>query len=136
MALTIEDRTAISELISMHGHLCDEGELERLDELFTDDVVYDLTDFGLEPLVGVEAICAAALALGEANPVGHHVTNIVLTEGDEGQVRARSKGIGINADGTSGSVTYEDTLVSTGQGWRISHRKVVARRVPLSGRSK
>ena len=35
MALNIEDRTVISELIAMHGHLCDEGELDRLDELFT-----------------------------------------------------------------------------------------------------
>ncbi|MEV8020374.1 hypothetical protein AB0O76_29350 [Streptomyces sp. NPDC086554] len=68
--------------------------------------------------------------------MGHHVTNIVLSEGEGGRVLARSKGIGVNADGTSGSVTYEDTLVPTDQGWRISHRKVVARRVPLSGRSK
>ncbi|MFJ9710855.1 nuclear transport factor 2 family protein [Streptomyces sp. NPDC101234] len=136
MALSIEDRTVISELIAMHGHLCDEGELDRLDELFTDDVVYDVTDFGQEPLTGVEAIRAAAVSLGDANPVGHHVTNIVLTEGDDGQVHARSKGIGINTDGTSGSVTYEDTFVFTGQGWRISYRKVVARRVPLGGRRK
>ncbi|WP_322974036.1 nuclear transport factor 2 family protein [Actinacidiphila oryziradicis] len=136
MALNIEDRTVISELISMHGHLCDEGELDRLDELFTDDVVYDVTDFGQEPLTGVEAIRAAAITLGDANPVGHHVTNIVVTEGDDGQVHARSKGIGINMDGTSGSVTYEDTFVLTGQGWRISYRKIVARRVPLGGRTK
>ena len=136
MALNIEDRTVISELISMHGHLCDEGELDRLDELFTEDVVYDVTDFGQEPLTGVEAIRTAAITLGERNPVGHHVTNIVLTEGDDGQVHARSKGIGINMDGTSGSVTYEDTFVLTGQGWRISYRKVVARRVPLGGRTK
>ena len=136
MALNIEDRTVISELISMHGHLFDEGELDRLNELFTDDVVYDVTDFGQEPLTGVEAIRAAAITLGEGNPVGHHVTNIVLTEGDGGQVHARSKGIGINMDGTSGSVTYEDTFVLTGLGWRISYRKVVARRVPLGGRTK
>lgn len=136
MALNIEDRTAITELISMHGHLCDEGELDRLDELFTDDVVYDITDFGQEPLTGVDAIRTAALALGNANPVGHHVTNIVLTEAGEGRVHARSKGIAINADGTSGSVTYQDTLVLTRQGWRISYRKVVARRQPLGGRTK
>jgi 3-phenylpropionate/cinnamic acid dioxygenase small subunit len=136
MALSIEDRTVISELIAMHGHLCDEGELDRLDELFTDDVVYDVSDFGQEPLTGVEAIRAAAVALGEANPVGHHVTNIVLTEGDDGEVHGRSKGIGIRMDGTSGSVTYEDTFVRTGEGWRISYRKVVARRVPLGGRTK
>jgi hypothetical protein len=135
MALNVEDRLVISELIAMHGHLCDSGELERLDELFTGDVIYDVTDFGLEPLKGVQAIRAAALALGDANPVGHHVTNVIIAEGSDGQVQARSKGIGINADGTSGSVTYEDVLVLTEQGWRISYRKVVARRVPLGGRT-
>jgi hypothetical protein len=135
MALNVEDRLLIAELISMHGHLCDAGELDRLDELFTSDVVYDVTDFGLEPLEGVQAIRVAAVTLGDANPVGHHVTNIVIAEGDEGRVQARSKGIGVNADGTSGSLTYEDILVLTEQGWRISYRKVVARRVPLSGRT-
>jgi hypothetical protein len=134
MPLGPEDRTAITELLSMHGHLFDAGELDRLDELFTADVVYDISDLGQEPLVGIAAIRDASLALGPANPVGHHITNIVLTELDEGRVRALSKGIGINADGTSGSVTYEDTVVPGDGGWRISRRRVLARRVPLGGK--
>ena len=134
MALAPEDRTAITELLAMHGHLFDGGELDRLDELFTADVVYDITDLGHEPLEGLAAIRGASLALGEANPVAHHVTNIVLTERADDRVHALSKGIGINADGTSGSVTYEDTIVRGHQGWRISYRKVLARRVPLGGK--
>ncbi|MFF1292342.1 MULTISPECIES: hypothetical protein [unclassified Streptomyces] len=39
-------------------------------------------------------------------------------------------------DGSCGSVTYEDTVVRTGTGWRVSHRKVSPRRVPLSGTSR
>jgi len=134
MALTGEDRTAISELISLHGHLCDSGELDRLDEVFTADVIYDLTDFGQQSLNGLGACVAAARALGELNPVGHHVTNIILTQLTGSHVHAQSKGIGINADGTCGSVTYEDTIVRSDQGWRISHRKVLARRAPLGGK--
>ncbi|MGP4051668.1 nuclear transport factor 2 family protein [Streptomyces sp. 2A115] len=135
MPLSLEDRTAITELLSTHGHLFDAGELDRLDELFTADVIYDISDFGQErPLAGIAEIREASLALGSANPVGHHVTNVVLAELDEGRVRALSKGIGINADGTSGSVTYEDTIVAGDGGWRISHRKVLARRVPLGGK--
>jgi len=38
MRLTQEDRAAITELISLHGHLVDSGELDRLHELFTDDI--------------------------------------------------------------------------------------------------
>ncbi|WP_433174053.1 nuclear transport factor 2 family protein [Actinoallomurus sp. CA-150999] len=132
MALTCEDRFLITELIALHGHLCDSGELDRFDEVFTVDVIYDVTDFGQEILRGVAACADAGRALGDRNPVGHHVTNIVLSEQPDGRVHARSKGIGINADGTSGSVTYEDTVVRVDQGWRISHRKILARRTPLS----
>ncbi|GGS83592.1 nuclear transport factor 2 family protein [Nonomuraea spiralis] len=133
MALTLEERVAITELIAMHGHLCDSGELDRLEEVFTVDVTYDVTDFGQEPLRGVAACAAAGRALGDLNPVGHHVTNVVLTEQDGGRVRALSKGIGVNADGTTASVTYEDVVVRLDQGWRISHRRVRAHRAPLGG---
>jgi len=101
--------------------------------VFTAGVVYDLTDFGQEPLEGAGALAAAARALGELNPVGHHVTNVVLAEPAGGQVHARSKGIGISADGTCGSVVYEDVGVRVGQGWRISHRKVSHGGFPLAG---
>ncbi|MBB4943446.1 hypothetical protein FHR32_007846 [Streptosporangium album] len=131
MTLTAEDRTAIAELISLHGHLFDGGELDRMHELFTTDVTYDVTDIGGVSIEGVAALRDAALAMGELNPVGHHVTNIVLTEFADGQVHARSKGIGIRSDGTCASVTYEDTISRSDQGWRISHRKVLARRTPL-----
>lgn len=133
MSLALEDRLAIAEIVSLHGHLVDDGSLERLDELFTAEVVYDLTDFGQGCLVGVEAIREAALALGAANPVAHHVTNIVITESADGQVRVRSKGLGIKSDGSCGSVTYDDIAVRVRDGWRIRRRKVSARRTPLNG---
>ncbi|MFG2627428.1 nuclear transport factor 2 family protein [Streptomyces sp. NPDC048473] len=130
MTLGAEDRTAITELISLHGHLVDDGELDRLDELFTADVVYDTAELGHGSMHGLEAFREAARAIGERGPVSHHVTNIILTEVDDDQVRARSKGIGIKADGTSGSVTYEDVIVRGEQGWRISRRKITVRRTP------
>jgi hypothetical protein len=131
MTLTIEDRLAIGDVICRHGHLIDAGELDRLDELFTRDVVYDVSDFTGESLIGLEAIRQAALALGERNPLGHHVTNVVITEEGKDDVTAQSKGIGVNSDGTSGTVIYEDTMVRTAAGWRISRRRVRARRSPL-----
>jgi hypothetical protein len=134
MTVTAEDRAAIRDLVSMHGHLVDAGELDRMHELFTEDVTYDVTDLGGGSIMGLTALREAALALGELNPVGHHVTNIVLTDFLDNEVRALSKGIGINADGTAGSVTYEDTIVRGDQGWRISHRRILARRTPLGAR--
>jgi ketosteroid isomerase-like protein len=127
MTLTAQDRIDITDLINLHGHLVDGGDWDRADELFRADVAYDLEDFGLGTLHGVAAIREAALALGDANPVGHHVTNIVITEVGE-EVRVRSKGIGISAAGTAGSVGYEDILTRTPDGWRIRYRKVAARR--------
>jgi hypothetical protein len=134
VGLSPDDRAAIVELLALHGHLFDDGELDRLDELFTASVVYDVTALGGGVLRGVDAIRAAALALGDRNPLGHHVTNVVLSTQPDGSVRARSKGIGVNADGTVGTVTYEDTVVEEGNGWRIGARTVVPRRAPLNGR--
>jgi hypothetical protein len=93
----------------------------------------DLTDFGQQVLRGPQALAAAEWALGELSPVGHHVTNVVLTEAADDAVQALSKGIGINADGTCGSVTYEDGGAITAArhslaavaAWRLSLRAVV-----------
>lgn len=133
MPLSHDDRCAITDLINLHGHLCDSGELDRFGEVFTDDVVYDVSDMGGGELHGVEALAAAGLALGEGNPVGHHVTNIILEERADGLVHARSKGLGVRADGTTGSLTYEDTVVRGERGWRIGRRKLIVHRVPLNG---
>jgi ketosteroid isomerase-like protein len=131
MALSERDRTDISNLINLHGHLTDSGELDQAGELFTPDATCDLDDFGLGSLHGPAAIRAAALVLGQANPVGHHVTNVVITPVGDHSARVQSKGIGIKADGTAGSVTYDDIVTRQHGGWKISYRKVTARRAAL-----
>lgn len=131
MALNTDDRLAIYELIALHGHLMDAGEFDRLDELFTDDFVYDVEALGFGSLKGAAAFTEASLTLGDGNPLGHHVTN-ALVIADEGDVATvRSKGIGIQADGTSGTVVYEDVVRRTGVGWRIARRTVIPRERPL-----
>ena len=130
--LSTGDRLAIHELIGLHGHLVDNGDLDRLGELFTPDVVYDLRDYGGSELRGIDAIVQASRALGEANPVGHHVTNIVVTEVDGEVVRVVSKGIGVRVDGSCGSVVYHDEVRKEAAGWRVTHRRVSPRTRPLS----
>ncbi|GII80793.1 hypothetical protein Sru01_57750 [Sphaerisporangium rufum] len=132
MPLSTEDRVAITDLIDRHGHLADHGDLDGMAELFLPDAGYDVTDLGGGVITGTAALREAALALGDRNPVAHHVTNIVITETAEGRVRALSKGFGVSTDGTVASVTYEDTIVRGEQGWRIGHRVVRARRKPLT----
>jgi ketosteroid isomerase-like protein len=130
-ALTEQDRIDIGDLINLHGHLTDAGELDQAGDLFTEDVTYDLGDFGRGSLHGAAAIREAAVAMGQANPVGHHVTNMVITRIDDRSARVQSKGIGIKADGTAGSVTYDDIVTRQPGGWKISYRKVTARRAAL-----
>ncbi|MEU9762948.1 nuclear transport factor 2 family protein [Streptomyces sp. NPDC047985] len=132
MTLGAEDRMAVTELIGLHGHLVDNGELDRLDELFTADVVYDATAMGHGTMHGTAAVRETARAMRDHGPLGHHVTNIVLTAVDGDRVRARSKGIGVRADGSCASVTYDDLVVRGPNGWRISRREVTGRR-PSTG---
>ena len=132
MGLSTSDRLAIQELICLHGHITDDGEFDRYSEVFTEGVEYDLTDFGLGTMHGIVEVRDAGLALGDRNPVGHHVTNVVIEEDTPDRVRARSKGLGIMADGTTGSLTYDDVIERRDDAsWRISRRQVVRRRRPL-----
>ncbi|MFG2467111.1 nuclear transport factor 2 family protein [Streptomyces canus] len=133
MTLALEDRLVVTELIALHGHLVDAGALDRIHEVFTADVVYDLSDYGQGELTGLVAVTEAALALGAGNPVAHHVTNVFVEEITGDRVHARSKGLAVMADGSCGSVTYEDTVIRVGSQWRISHRRVLARKLPLNG---
>jgi 3-phenylpropionate/cinnamic acid dioxygenase small subunit len=124
--ITAEDRLAIHDVIALHGHVADDRAWDRLGDLFTEDAVLDLEDFGYGTLRGLQAI--RDLSRGsqddKGQPLGHHVTNIVVTGQDGVGVRARSKALAVMADGTSGTAVYEDILRREGHGWRISRRKV------------
>ncbi|WP_410590270.1 nuclear transport factor 2 family protein [Amycolatopsis sp. lyj-23] len=133
--LHAEDRQAISETLSRHGHLFDEGHLDRLGEVFTPDVVYDMSALGQGTFEGIEAIRNAARHLGADNPIAHHVTNIVITGEEDDRATARSKGLVILADGTFAGVTHLDGLVRHDGAWRISRRVITPNRTPAGGRS-
>jgi hypothetical protein len=127
--ITAEDRLAIHDVIALHGHIADDRAWDRLGDLFTDDAVLDLADFGYGTLHGLQAI--KDLSRGsqddKGQPLGHHATNIIVVSQDGEGVRARSKALAVMADGTSGTAVYEDTLRRGDHGWRIIRRKVVAR---------
>ncbi len=128
--MSADDRLAVHEIIALHGHLVDSGQLTRLAEVFTEDVVYDLTPMNGPTLHGVQAVGEAAQRLGVRNPVAHLVTNTVVTVDDD-RIVARSKFLWVQRDGTVGSGVYDDELRRTPEGWRISRRSVSLRREPL-----
>jgi hypothetical protein len=131
MTIPVEDRMAIHDLLALHGHLSDAGAFDRMDEVFSHDVVYDMESFGFGSVRGLASLREMASRMGDQTPVGHHVTNIVITFDDANSAHVLSKGIGIRADGTVGSVVYADVVRRLPDGWRIVSRRISARRTPL-----
>ncbi len=122
------DVLAIHQLLALHGHLIDARELHRLDELFTADVVYDVSALGQGTIRGLDQFreISESFAADQRNPVGHHVTNVVVEQVMGDTATVRSKGIGVLRDGRTSSATYLDQLARTPEGWRIATRRVVA----------
>jgi hypothetical protein len=117
-----EDQHAINETLSMHGHIFDAGQLDRLEEIFTPEVVYDMSAVGIGVFEGIEVVRGAAARMGDHAPIAHHVTNIVLSSDADDMVTARSKGLMLFADGRLESVKHLDTLRRHDGEWRISRR--------------
>lgn len=72
MSLSANDRLEIAELLALHGHLVDDGALERLGEVFTEDVVYDVSSLGGDRLIGFTAIAEAGARRGQSRRSPHH----------------------------------------------------------------
>ncbi|MFI5623774.1 nuclear transport factor 2 family protein [Nocardioides sp. NPDC051685] len=130
MPLTTTDRLAIHELVSLHGHLADDRRSKDLDLLLTPDASYDVSAYGLGVVQGLPALIELFSSAPGDQPIGHHVTNVIVTADPDLDDRAqvRSKGLSIMADGRAGTVVYEDNVVRTADGWRISARVVVPSR--------
>jgi ketosteroid isomerase-like protein len=132
--LTLEHKLAIHDLIALYGHIVDERQFSRTHEVFTEDAVYDVSDFGAGVHVGHQAVAALWALPTSLHPLAHHATNVIVSEDASGVVRVASKGIGLRPDGRTGSVTYHDVVEHRPEGWRITKRVAVARhpdRIPL-----
>ncbi|MBM4198549.1 MAG: nuclear transport factor 2 family protein [Gammaproteobacteria bacterium] len=117
------DRLAIHELIGLYGIVIDERDWSRVDELFTDDVLYDMSELGLGVLQGKDAVLQLWRDRDDLHPLAHHATNIVVSaEADGNSPQVISKGLGVGRKGRVGSVTYRDLVRRTAVGWRIARR--------------
>src|SRR5450755_955067 len=127
--LQAEDRWAIGEILSLHGHIFDAGHLDRLDEIFTPEVVYDMSAVGIGAFEGIEAVRSAAAGMGDGGPIAHHVTNVVISSDEDDVVTAQSKGLMLMGNDALESVTHLDTLRRHSSEWRISRRIISPVRV-------
>ena len=102
--------------MALHGHLADDRRSDELDLLLTEDAVYDVTAYDLGEVQGLPAIKALFASAPGDQPAGHHVTNVLVTERDDGSASVRSKGLSVMADGAAGTVVYDDVVVRTPAG--------------------
>ena len=114
---------AIHELLGLYGHIIDAREWDRVDELFTSNCTYDMSQFGLGVVHGAAAVRELWRAPEAMHPLAHHATNIIVSEDADGIVRVLSKGLGVGPNGRVGSVTYRDIVTRTPAGWRFAARK-------------
>jgi hypothetical protein len=125
--ISMEDRAAIGDLISLYGIVIDERQWALVSALFTDDAVYDITDFSAAVLHGAEEI-RSFWETTALHPRAHHATNVLIRGDRHGNAVALSKGIGVGRGGKVGSVTYYDEFRRTDSGWRISKRVAISRK--------
>jgi ketosteroid isomerase-like protein len=124
----VEDKLAIHELIALYGHVIDERQFSRTAEIFSEDAIYDVTDFGKGVIIGHADIAQIWSDPASIHPLAHHATNVVINEDGSGEVRVVSKGLGLRPDGVVGSVTYRDVVKKGRGGWRITNRVAELRR--------
>jgi hypothetical protein len=120
------DQLAIRRLADLYGYLIDNRMFSRIGEVFTEDVVYDVTDFGSGVQHGIAEVVAGWRVA--RHPLAHHAISVLLGNETDGTVDLVTLAIGVGDKGRVGSVTYYDTAVRTPAGWRLSHRRAVLRR--------
>ncbi|MEM7323249.1 MAG: nuclear transport factor 2 family protein [Actinomycetota bacterium] len=120
------DRLELHELPGRYGDAIDDRDWDRLDRIFTEDAVFDLTDLGAPRLEGLAAI-KRFMDVDAQHPRTHTMTNIYVDETDEG-VLLNFRIVALLPEGRVGTASYYDRVVKTEAGWRVEHRVTTLRR--------
>jgi len=128
------DVFAIYNLMGRYAHIMDEcsiagGPWDRLGDIFTDDVEFDVRSVGGPLLSSLQQLKDAWNA--SVHPWGHHVTNLVVEPLGPDSAACDSKIIIILPDGRASTGVYRDRLRRTSEGWRITHRHCELRPMDL-----
>lgn len=121
--LTPEDHIEIREVLADYGHVVDDHDWARAEDVFTPDVVFE-SNGGETVLNGISDIVATFKG---RNMYAHVTTGTTLRRHDDGTVSAHSKFIGFPNEGQPVTGDYRDQLVRTRVGWRIKHRSAEVR---------
>lgn len=124
--LTPDEHVEIHRVLADYGHVVDDHDWERAEEVFTPDVVFEVT--GPDGFV-LHGIADIVTTFTGRNMYAHVTTNTTLREESAGlRVSAHSKFIGFPNEGQPVTGDYHDELVRTAAGWRLRHRRAEIRR--------
>ena len=126
--MDIADRVELHELPGRYGDAIDDRDWARLDEIFTDDAIFDLTDLG-EPCLNGLAEIKRYMDEDAKHPRAHLMTNIYVDETPEG-VRLYFRIVALLPERVVGTASYYDDVVKTPAGWRVQNRVIKLRRRP------
>jgi hypothetical protein len=120
------DRLELHELPGRYGDAIDDRAWDRLDEIFTPDAVFDLTDLGSRRCEGLDDIKRFMDEEAE-HPRAHLMTNIYVDETTSG-AQLRFRIVAPLGEARVGTASYYDAVVKTPAGWRVQHRVITRRR--------
>jgi SnoaL-like domain len=109
----------ILEVLARYAHVVDNRDWDDAAGVFSADVQVGAGPQAIRGVAGFRELVGTAPATH-----GHNTTDVILDARPDGSVRAWSKFFIVRGDGTIGSGDYQDTLVQTPAGWRISRRDV------------
>ena len=115
----------IHALLADYGHVVDDHDWDRADEVFAPGFVFDRSATGRPDLHGIDDIVANFKG---RNMYAHLTVNTTLTEVDADTVRGHSKFIGFPNEGPPVTGDYHDEIVRTPAGWRLRSRRAEIRR--------
>lgn len=124
-----DDRQAIIDLAAAYCRFVDRGDFDALGEVFTSDATAELGGSGQTGIDEIRDRLSSALAPFASWE--HHIDgHEVHVDGDVATARCSVRGDHVRPPGETPPVytvvgTYDDRLVRTAAGWRITHRSLV-----------
>ena len=122
--LTADDHIAIHQMLADYGHVVDDHDWDRAEDVFTTDVVFETGGEDGRVLHGVADIVATFKG---RNMYAHVTTNTTVREEADGLVHAHSKFVGFPNEGPPVTGDYHDEIVRTTAGWRLRYRRAEVR---------
>jgi hypothetical protein len=123
--MSADDELGILRVLSLYCHVVDDRALDRLGEVFTDDVLFEPPNRSYRGLDGIREYYATVADKSAIKVIGHYTLDSVIDiEPDGVTARSRSKGFGYRADMGYVLSEYQDVLAKTAGGWRIKHRRI------------